>query len=143
MPIVGPITADFVSNATTASNESVTGMSFPVASGRMYKFRFHVLLTVAATTTGVELAVDTPALTIGAWGSHVPTTTTAITFATGTDDAGGVNTDTAVAAGTFATVEGFARPSADGAIALRIDTDAAFAATVKAGSFIEYRDCGV
>jgi hypothetical protein len=109
----------------------------------MYKFRFNVLLTVAATTTGVELAVDTPALTIGAWGSSIPTTTTTLTHATGTDDAGGVNTDTAVAAGTFATVEGFARPSADGAIALRIDTDAAFAATVKAGSFVEYRDCGV
>lgn len=140
MPIMPAITSDFVSNATTASNESVTGMSFPVAAGRIYKFRFHVLLTVAATTTGVELMVDVPATTIFACNTVVPTTTTAAVSSTSTDDAGNVNTDTAVAAGTYAYVEGFVRPSAAGEVALRIDTDAAAAATVKAGSYVEYRD---
>lgn len=143
MPIVGPLASDFVSNATTSTNESVPGMNFPVAAGHVYWFEFQVPVTVAATTTGIELAVDIPAVTWSAIDSSIMTTTTDESQGTATDDAGRVFTDTAVAAGTKGVVSGFIKPSAAGEVQLRIDTDAAAAATVKAGCFGTWRDCGV
>lgn len=148
MPYMPPITADFVSNATTASNESVPGMSFPVSAARMYWFRMHVPMTVAATTTGVELAVDVPATpTFIAVNASVPSIaavgTDNVQTGTVTDDSGPIATDTAVAAGTYGWVEGFCKPSVAGEIQLRIDTDAAAAVTVKAGAFVEFRDLGI
>lgn len=135
--------SDFVSNATTASNESVPGAAFPVISGRTYWCRFQVPVTVAATTTGVELALDLPAAsTVLGITSHIPSSTTAESMGTGTDDSGRVNADTAVAAGTLGTVEGMFVAGADGSCQLRVDTDAAAAVTVKKGAFVEYRDLG-
>ena len=146
MPIVGPLAADFVSDATTATNQSVTGMNFPVAAGRVYYFEFNVALTVAATNTGVELAVDIPAATWSAINAQMPSIaavgTDNVQAGTVTDDVGPIATDTAVAAGTHGKIWGFVKPSAAGEVQLRIDQDAAAAVTVKAGSFGTWRDCG-
>lgn len=141
MPRMPALTTDFVSNATTSTNESVPGQAFPVSSGRTYSFRWMVPVSVAATTTGVELAVDLPAgSTVLGITSRIPNSTTAEQVGTGTDDAGRVNTDTAVAAGTLGIIEGMFVAGADGSCQLRVDTDAAAAVTVKSGTHVEYRD---
>lgn len=51
---------DFVSNATTASKENVTGATVPAPASRVIQFEFRGAFTVAATTTGVGFGVDIP-----------------------------------------------------------------------------------
>lgn len=149
MPYMPATPTDFVSNATTSSKEDVPNASFPVAAGRMYYYKFTVPLTVAATTTGVGLGVNVPASpTFFTEEAHIPAiaavgTDTVDEAASATADTTLLATDTAVAAGTLATVEGYVRASVGGTVQLRIDTDAAFAATVKAGCLTYYRDCNV
>lgn len=148
MPYTTPTTSDFVSNATTASKESVPGATFPVAPNRIYWFEFRMRVSVAATTTGLGLGVDVPASSVLEVQAHIPSVAAIGTDAvqegsTATDDATLLATDTAIAAGTYATIGGFVTTSATaGSIDLRVDTDAAFAATIKKGAHAYYRDCG-
>lgn len=140
---------DFVSNTTTSSQESVPGAVFPVAAGRMYYYKFTVPYTVAATTTGLGLAASVPASpTFFTEQAHIPTIATMGTDAvaegsSATNATTLLATDTAVAAGTMATLEGYVRPSVSGSVQLLCDTDAAAAVTIKAGCLAYYRDCNV
>lgn len=146
MPIVTPLASPFASNATTATNESVTGQNFPMAAGHTYKGTWWVPVSVAATTTGVELALDLPAgATVLGINNYIPSIaavgTDNVQAGTGTDDVGPVATDTAVTAGTLMRVDFMVKcGSTAGDCQLRIDTDAAAAATVLAGCYCEYRD---
>jgi len=146
MPFMPTTTSDFVSNATTASKENVPGLAFPVAANRIYWFRAQMRADVAATTTGLGLGVDFPAGT-GHYTATIPSVAAVGTDSvsegtTATDDTTIQAADTAVAAGTPCWVEGFVYPTAAGEVQIRVDTDAAAAATIKKGAFIQYRDCG-
>lgn len=142
MPVMPAITAD-VADSTAATNSDITNLNFPVAAGRMYYFKAYIPYTSAATTTGAEFGVDTPASpTFLTYTVTYASTATAQEFTnTVTDDGGVVATATAVAAGNLATVEGFCKPSAAGQMQFRMDSEVgASAVTVKAGAFVEYRD---
>lgn len=131
-----------VSNSTTSSAD-VTGLSFPVASGRTYKFRFVAEVASAATTTGVGLGVNGPTVTRITYRSHIPTTASTDTIAhvTGTTlDSYTASTDVASTTGNLCLLEGIVTPSADGTMILRFKSEVgASAVTVKAGSFVEWR----
>jgi hypothetical protein len=60
-PRFARITANQTFSATTPA--AVTGLSFAVTSGKVYKFKFNVLYTSAATTTGLRLGLTYPAVT--------------------------------------------------------------------------------
>lgn len=148
MPFVPPILSD-VTDSTSASNTNITGLSFPVAAGKMYWFRAMIPFTAAATTTGAEFGVDTPGSpTFLAVTTRIPTSATMGTDSeavdnTATDDGSEPASDSATTAGNIAIVEGFCRPSAAGEIQFRMDTEVnSSAIVVKAGAFAEYRELG-
>lgn len=141
-------TAD-LSDSTSATLTDVTGCSFPVAAGRMYKFKATVPYTTAATTTGIGLAIDTPASPTFFVAIIVTVDTT--TVGTGALEADATVTDaeqTTFAAapatsGGLAIIEGYCKPSVAGEIKLQFNTEVnSSAVTVKAGAEIEYRDLG-
>jgi hypothetical protein len=133
------LTAD-VTNATTTSAD-VTGLSFPVTSGRTYRFKFTCDITTDATTTGIGLGVNGPAMTRLVWKSCVATGAATETVAYGTAlDTYSAATTSAATAGNYCTVEGICTPSADGNVILRNKSEVAVASgnVVKAGSCVEY-----
>lgn len=149
MPPMPPITADVV-DSTATSNTDITGLAFPVTSGRMYWFKAAIPYTAAATTTGAEFGVDTPAsptflsVRTEIAAATGPSATAQQVQNTATDDGGSPASDSATTAGNLAIVEGFVRPSASGSVQFRMDTEVGSSAiTVKAGAFVEYRDLGV
>lgn len=149
MPVISSIpTTDFVSNATTSSKEDVTGCLFPVGANRVVKFEITGVVSVAASTTGVQFGLDTPASANLYLEQHTLNSLTVGTDAlatggTGTDDAVIAMTDTAASGVMFRVWGRVMTSAAGGTCQLRIDTDAAAAATVKKNSVeILYRDMG-
>lgn len=141
-------TSDFVSNATTSSKENVTGATVPAPASRVIQFQFMGAFTVAATTTGVGFGVDIPTgATLRALHVEVPSSSTTGTDAvtegeTNTDDEIVQPADSASTSGTMFKVTGQVEVGTTaGDIQLRIDTDAAAAATVKKGVTRWYHDC--
>lgn len=144
-------TADFVSNATTSSKESVTGATVPAPASRVIEFKFEGEVTVAATTTGVQFGVDIPAsatlssIDVDIQSSATTGTDAHTTSTTATDDELEGPADMAVAAATggnrFCVKGRVSVSTTAGDIQLRIDTDAAAAATVKKGVTRWYQDC--
>lgn len=139
--------ADFVSNATTASKENVTGVTVPGPASRVIEFEFRGVCSVAATTTGVGMGIDIPSgatlvgiaeITTSTSGGTDSVYTTMLT----TDDTFNIPTDVAATAGNYFTVKGqVVTGTTAGDIQLRVDTDAAAAVTVKKGVTRRYVDC--
>lgn len=140
-------TADFVSNATTSTKESVTGATVPCPASRVVEFEFRGVFTVAATTTGVGFGVDIPASATLVGACRVQVSTSAGTDAVWegmltADDTFNIPGDIAATAGNLFTVHGTVVNSTNaGEIQLRVDTDAAAAATIKKGVTRRYHDC--
>lgn len=139
--------ADFVSNATTSSKENVTGVTVPCPASRVIEFEFRGVFTVAATTTGVGFGVDVPASA-----TLVGTAKITISTAAGTDqvwesmitadDTFNIPADIAATAGNRFVIEGqVVNSTTAGEIQLRVDTDAAAAATIKKGVTRRFVDC--
>lgn len=151
MPFLPATQADFVSNATTSTKESVTGATVPGPNSRVIELRFEGEVTVVATTTGVQFGIDVPAgATITSLQSSIQsaaaTGTDSVTVSTtATDDEVEGPGDMAVAAATggnrFELKARVVLGATGGDIQLRIDTDAAAAATVKKGVTRWYQDC--
>lgn len=117
--------------ATSASNVTlvdVPGLSFWLKNGQRYYFRFMIPYRTAATTTGLTLALASPAVTSflgtvamkqgGAgtdmwFDSHTTTPTAALTSAA----------VTAADANFLAIYEGVIEPSADGALQLQFRSE--------------------
>lgn len=139
--------ADFVSNATTVSKESVTGATVPAPANRKIAFEFDGVFTVAATTTGVGFGIDIPSGSlVGACRVQVATVggTDAVWEGMLTaDDTFNIPADIAATAGNLFRVHGVVTTGAtEGSIQLRVDTDAAAAATVQKGVGRWYEDRG-
>src|SRR5687767_313059 len=117
MPVT-PAAPEFISNATTSSKEAIPGLAFPVSANRLYFYEAFIPVTVAATTTGLGFSVDVPGSpTFNTNRARIPSSATVgtdsdTTDATATDDDIMQAADTAVAAGTLCSVEGYCRPSA-------------------------------
>ncbi len=140
-PLVKSITGSPVVNSTTTL-AAVTGLSFAVENGKMYKFRASLIYTSAATTTGARFGLDGPAS---------PTFLAFRTEGTGTSTTRQVsegNTAYTHPAAAFAAslttgnigiVEGFIRPSADGNVTFQFASEVGSSAiSVLAGSCVEY-----
>jgi hypothetical protein len=66
LPILTPVTIAIMAgvvNASAVANtlKDVTGLKFPVQSGKRYNFKFHIPYNVAATATGSRWTINGPA----------------------------------------------------------------------------------
>lgn len=122
---------------------NVTSLSFAVAAGVTYKYKFNIMYTSAATTTGLKLGLTYPAVTSASGLANI---------ASGADGTGAyfqgvinssgdsvMSTSSPAAAATLlAQVEGIIVPSAAGTVQLRAATEvAASNIVILAGSFVE------
>lgn len=136
-----------VANATT-SFADITGLTYPIESGKRYAFEAYLFHIENASTTGARFAVNGPTATLfRAYGVSVfAGSLTAATFNAATADVTaydtsvvGVTTSSAATpqvAGVW--IAGYVNPSASGTFALRSQSEVAVAAgvTVKAGSWL-------
>lgn len=134
-----------VTNANGVANTmaDVSGLFFPVVGGEIYWFRFVILYTAAATTTGARFSINGPASpTMLAYASRVGLTssTSVDTFATAYDAPAAAGATSPATAGNVATIEGFIQPSVSGSVVARFASEVAGSAIVaKTGSILQWR----
>ena len=124
-------------NVTANTIADVTGLSFAVASGVKYKFKFYITYTSAATTTGARFCINGPTVTSLFYSSMYPSSTTAMvfnnsltTFNVPAAAAGGSGTNSNVAI-----IEGIITPSAAGTVIARFASEITNSAIVALGGF--------
>ena len=132
----------------TTTNAIVTGFSFPVTAGRVYRFKFLADVTVGASADGVLINVDGPSLTRLNYSTRSPLTTTTEQMTHG--NTSWKNAGTSVTPGTTQPstlaaqhiVEGTVTPSADGTVSAWAVVEGSPTGTpaVKAGSTVEYHE---
>lgn len=133
-------------NMTTSTLANVTDLSFAVASGQDYMFKFYIPFTSGTTvTTGFALGVTCPALTgyivygvsIFAFGADGAASNW---FGIGTSSGDKVMSTAQIAASalTYATVEGImSNASASGTLQLQAATEIAATTVVRRGAYGE------
>ena len=136
--------ADVTNNNATANTiADVTGLSFPVTSGKKYRFRFEFQYTSAATTTGSRWSINGPGGTMRYRSEYSLTTTSTTTNEglTAHDTPAGASASSAATGGNTGTVEGFYEASASGNVILRFASEISSSAIVcKAGSVVYYQE---
>lgn len=140
-------TADTVNNNAIANTiQDVTGLSFPVAAGQRYWFRFVIHYDAAATTTGSRWSINGPAVTDLNYSSQYSLTTTSVTINEGLaayDNPAASNISSAATNSNMAIIEGFILPSASGTVIARFASEvAASAITALRGSMVQYLPVG-
>lgn len=131
--------ADVVNSAADTLAD-VTGLSFAVASGSVYKFRAIIPYTSAATTTGSRWTINGPSMTHISYTSRYTLTASAETFGyyTALQQPAAANA-TSLTTGNVAVVEGYFKPSAAGTAAIQFASEVnASAITALAGATLEY-----
>jgi len=138
------VTSDFVS--ASASFADVTGLTYPVESGKHYGFDCRLFHFGVSATNGPRFAVNGPAMTelrinalITETGSAAAAVMNAnIADVTALDTAVIVTTDGAVTAPVMTVFSGWFNPSANGTFAIRAagESAAASALTIKKGSWM-------
>lgn len=133
---------DVVNNNASANTiASVTGLSFPVTSGKLYYFRFTIVYDAAATTTGSRWAISGPTFTyLAATSAYGLTATTqTLNYVNAYDTPAAANATSVATAGNICVIEGFITPSAAGDVIARFASEvSASAITAKIGSMVEY-----
>lgn len=133
-----------VTNANAVANSiaDVTGLSFPVVNATRYWFRFCLAYTAAAATTGARFTINGPAFSELRYGSEYSLTATSRTMNEGLaayDLPAASNASSAATGANIAIIEGFVRPSADGAVIARFASEVVSSAIIaRSGSFVEY-----
>lgn len=137
--------ADVTNNNATANTiADVTALSFAVTSGSIYWFRFVIMYTAAATTTGSRWSINGPASpTLLIYKSEYSLSTTSKTINQGLsayDTPAASSTGSAATGSNIAVVEGFIQPSANGTVIARFASEVSSSAIVaKAGSICCYQ----
>ena len=131
------------SNASANTIADVTGLNFPVTSGKTYWFEFHIQYTAAATTTGSRWSISGPTTTrlnyISEY-SLTTTTSTRNTQNTAYDLPAASNATSATTTSNWARIEGMITPSADGTVIARFASEVSSSAiTALAGSVVYYQ----
>lgn len=139
------ILASDVINADATPNTlaDVTGLSVPVVSGNTYWFRFVIMYTADATTTGSRWAVDFPGGTIRAISQNSLSTTTVTSYMgiNGADVGAAVGATSASTGANMAIIEGFLECTSTGDLIARFASEVASAPiTAKAGSIVFYQE---
>lgn len=134
------INADAVANTLA----DVTGLSFPVVANTTYRFKFWIIYTSAATTTGSRWTINGPATTFMNYFSNYTLTATSITnnqgLASYNVPAGA--SASSLASNNIAIIEGVIRPSADGTVIARFASEitaSAITAIASGRSYVEYQ----
>lgn len=134
--------SDVVNNNASANTiANVTGLSFPVISGKLYYFKFTIIYDAAATTTGSRWAINGPTNTYLAVTSEygLTATTQTLNYVNAYDTPAAANATSVATAGNIAVIEGFITPSAAGDVIARFASEVSSSAiTAKAGSMVEY-----
>jgi trimeric autotransporter adhesin len=141
-PTFSKTTSDQTFSVTALAN---AGLSFTVVAGATYKYKFNVLYTSAATTTGLRIGLTYPATTMSSALANIPGSTvdgTGFLFSGFISSSG----DSVVSANSpavsptvmMANIEGLIIPSANGTVQLRASSEvAASNIVIKSGSFVE------
>lgn len=136
---------DVINNNGVANTiADVTGLSFDVVANTTYKFRFFIVYSAAATTTGSRWSVNGPATTFVHYNSEYTLTASSITNNQGL---AGYNVPAGVSASSLATgnicvIEGTIRPSANGTVIARFASEISASAITAIGSgrsYVEYQ----
>jgi hypothetical protein len=130
-------------NATANTMQDVTGLSFPVTAGVTYKFKFFIVFTAAATTTGSRWSINGPATTFLHYKSEYAVSVSANTTALGMaayNLPAGTNTGSASTGSNMAVIEGVIKPSSSGTVIARFASEISSSAIVAKGgmSYVEY-----
>ena len=140
------LTSDVINdNATPNTIEDITGLSFAVASGRTYYFKFVIMFTAQATTTGSLWTINGPATSylsyISIWGTGV-SAGNIVVYAVPTYNTPTTSSSTSAStSGNTATIEGTITPSENGTVICRFASEVGGSAIVaKTGSFVQYQD---
>jgi hypothetical protein len=129
------LTSDFVTSGTAYQN--ITGLSFAVTAGKIYKWRATILIVATGTTNGA-LSTNGPS----------GTTTYRYTLGTGgtttTVNNGNINNSgVTVSISTslrIATADGIYQPTANGTVSLSVISSVSGLITIKAGSIVEFEE---
>lgn len=130
-------------NAVANTLQDVTGLSFAVVAGQRYWFKFSIIYTAQATTTGSRWSVNGPTTTALAYTSEysltATTTTRNATNIAYNSPAASNATSATTGPSNTAEIQGFVQPSANGTVIARFASEVANSAIVaKTGSFVEY-----
>ena len=140
------ITRTFLPNDVINNNGSantiadVTGLSFDVVANTTYHFKFYIVYTSAATTTGSRWSINGGATTFMHYTSNYTLTATSITNnqgLTGYNVPAGASASS-LAAGNIAIIEGIIRPSANGTVIARFASEISASAITAIGSGRSY-----
>lgn len=139
LPRIIVLPAD-VSNSALDTLADVTGLAFPVLAGNTYWFRFLILYTAAATTTGARFSINGPAFDLLGYRSQwtLDATTTQIANHASYDQPAAAGASSR-ATGNIAQIEGIITPSAAGNVIARFASEVSGSAIVaKAGSMVQF-----
>jgi hypothetical protein len=130
-------------NATANTLADVTGLSFDVTSGVTYKFKFYIVYTAAATTTGSRWAINGPPTTFLHYTSEYSLSTTSTTTNQGIsayNSPSGTNNTSATTTSNIAVIEGVIKASANGTVIARFASEVANSAIIAKGGmgYVEY-----
>lgn len=139
----------FLANDVTNNNASantladITGLSFDVVANTTYDFKFFIVYTSAATTTGSRWTINGPANTFLHYRSSYTLTATNFTNNTGVsayNSPSGASASS-LASGNICIIEGIIRPSANGTVIARFASEISASAIVAQASksFVEYK----
>jgi len=131
-------------NATPNTLADVTGLSFDFTANTTYAFKFFIVYSSAATTTGSRWAINGPATTFMNYRSHYTLSATSITNNAGLS---AYNTPSGASASSLtsnniAIIEGIIRPSANGTVIARFASEitaSAITAVASGKSYVEYQ----
>lgn len=134
---------DVVNNNAVANTiADVTGLSFPVVAGSKYSFKFFIVYSSAATTTGSRWSINGPATTFVNYRSQYPTSATAITnnAALAGYNLPAASNASSLTANNIAIIEGIIQPSANGTVIARFASEITASAITAIGSrsYVEY-----
>lgn len=135
--------SDVINNDAVANTlADVTGLGFPVKSGKRYWFRFYGAYTAAAATTGSRWVINGPTITDLRYRSEYSLTTTTQTINEGLslyNTPAAANASSAATGSNIFLIEGFIMAAVDGTVQLRFASEVS-ASEIRAriGSFVEY-----
>lgn len=134
-----------VANSNVVANTiaDVTGLSFPVNANTTYKFRFFIVYSSAATTTGSRWCINGPVATFLNYYSNYTLSATAITNNQGlsTYNVPAASSASSLTSNNIAIIEGIIRPSASGNVIARFASEvssSAITAVASGRSYVEY-----
>lgn len=137
------LAADVTNNNAVANTlQDVTGLSFNVTANQTYWFRFFIVYTSAATTTGSRWTINGPAQSFLTYRSQYTLTATSLTFNEGLSAYNNPSTSNAssLTGSNIAIVEGTITPTVGGVVVCRFASEVAGSAIIaRSKSFVEFK----